>query len=181
MKKRLACILWIAAQLAAARLLADDGVAEVGIAQAAEDGLPRPTIGIAAPASPTLAFYLSLNYRCPAAMGQRQLFVSIADTAHFDEIPAGQPPPVTLRVDVPIDQLQWLAQPDLACATASDHRPPDHVDNSGIRFFRLHAGAAGFVTLTCRGDDGREAAANSTTPLDVWLSCPRPAEESAVR
>lgn len=173
--------LWIAAQFASGPLAASGTVADVGIAQALQDNLPRPIIGIAAQPGPALPFFVSLEYRCPAGMGRQQLFVSIADTARVEEIPVGQPSPVTLRLDVPFAQLQWLEQPEAACAAAEEHRPPDDADDRGIRYFRLHPGTTGAVTLTCRADDGREVVANAATPLDVWLSCPAPADPSALR
>lgn len=170
-----------AIQFAAEAALADGSVAEVGIGQAIGDNLPRPIVGVAATPGPVLPFHVALDFRCPAGMARQQLYVSIADTAQVVEIPAGQPPPVTLRLDVPIAQLQWLDPPAAACAAVREHRRPDETDANGIGYFRLHPGTTGFVTLTCRSDDGREAAANSTAPLDVWLSCPAPAERSALR
>lgn len=170
-----------ATQFPAGAALADGAVAEVGIGQAIGNNLPRPVVGAAAAAGPLLPFYVALDFRCPAGMARQQLFVSIADTAQVVEIPPGQPPPVTLRLDVPLDQLPWFDPPAAACAAAREHRPPDETDDQGIGYFRLHPGATGFVTLTCRAEDGREAAANSTTSLDVWLSCPAPAERSALR
>ena len=137
------------------------------------DGLPSfrtRSIGVAAAASPALTFYLSARFSCPAGTQQRTLFTSVADTSQTDEIPAGQPSPATVRLDVPLWQIPWLERPDLACADT--RRRPEETGENGTRYFRLRAATSGHVTLTCRDDAGRETAAEATTALDAWLSCP---------
>ena len=103
------------------------GVPEVALRQAAEaDGsaLPRPTVGVAAPDITALPFHLALNFRCPAGSGRQQLFVSIADTAHLEDV-SKAPSPLVVQLDVPMRELPWLAEPDSGCATVSDKRAPD--------------------------------------------------------
>jgi hypothetical protein len=158
---------------------ATEPIADVRVTQAIDDRFPRPTVGIAASAGPTLAFHLSLTYRCPADTREKSLFASIADTVHVEDIPPGQPSPVTVRIEVPIRQIPWLEQPGAACATIG--RRPDQVGSDGTGYFRLHAAATGFVTLTCRSGDGHESAADSSAALDVWLSCPPAPANSAAR
>jgi hypothetical protein len=173
----LASITVAVAQLAAAPLPAEDDLAEVSISQPVSDTLPRPTVGVAAAGGPTLAFFLSLEYRCPVGSNQRNLFLSIADTMQAIDIPAGQPSPVTVRVEVAMQQLPWLQRPDLACARVD--RRPDETGSGDIAYYRLRAEASGYVMLTCRNDANRESLAEATTPLDVWLSCPVVAEPAA--
>lgn len=149
---------------------------EVALRQATEaDGsaLPRPTVGIAAPDITTLPFHLALSFRCPAGTERQQLFVSIADTSHLEDV-SNTPSPLIVRVDVPMRQLQWLMQPDAECASVGDKRAPDEADDSGTRYFRLQASAASYAMLTCTGKDGKASAATMLVPLDVWLSCPAP-------
>ena len=148
--------------------------AQIVMTQASEvDGSPvqRATVGVAAPDAQTLPFYITLTYRCPAGTEREQLFVSIADTAGLQDATGG-PSPRTVRVDVPLKQLQWLAEPAKACDSVGDQRPPDEVDDSGTRYFRLHAGAAGYAAVTCRGKGGETSTATSSVSLDAWLSCP---------
>jgi hypothetical protein len=150
-----------------------NGPAAVALTQASEvDGTPlvRAIVGVAAPASATLPFHVSLDFRCPAGARREELFVSIADTARVQDA-TGSPSPRTLRVDVPLKQMQWLAQPERSCASIGGQRPPDEIGEDGTRFFRLHAGAAAYATVTCSDADS-VTTATSTTPLDVWLSCP---------
>ena len=135
--------------------------------------LPRPVIGAAAPGITTLPFHVALSYRCPAASDRPQVFVSIADSWRLQDA-SELPSPLVMRVDVPIRQVQWLMQPEAECANAEGKRKPDETDSGGLRYYRLPAHVAGFATLTCVAKDGSLAAVTSTTPLDVWLSCPAP-------
>lgn len=96
-------------------------------------------------------------------MEHQQLFVSIADTSRLQDA-TGIPSPVVMRIDVPLRQLQWLMQPAQTCSAVGEQRHPDEVDGEGSRLFRLHAGAAGYATLTCGGDGGNTAAATVAAP-----------------
>lgn len=158
--------------LAAPLPVAAFGPAEVGLAQApAAEGTPRPTVGVGSGALGRLPFHLSLTHSCPAGSARAQLFVAIADSSVLvDAGAAGEPRPVTL--EVPLRQLQWLAQPAAACRTVGAQRPPDDVGTDGLRYFRLHAGTTGFATVACSDADGRQATATTSLPLDIWLSCP---------
>lgn len=167
----------------AALLVITDGRAndraEIVLTQATASGgepLPRPVVGVASPGGATLPFHLALDFLCPAGMERQQFFVSIADTSRLQGA-TGSPSPQVVRIDVPLRQLQWLAQPERACGVVGKQRPPDEVTGEGIRLFRLHAGAAGYATVTCSGESGKTSAATASAPLDVWLSCP--AEEPA--
>lgn len=148
------------------------GTTEIALAQATGTGdPPRPTVGVGSPAGATLSFHVALTHHCPAGPAGTQLFVAIADTARLVEPgPPGVPQPVT--VDVPLRQLQWLAQPAAACRTVGAQRRPDETGGDGLRYFRLHAGTAGYATVTCRDDSGGTSSATTSAPLDVWLSCP---------
>jgi hypothetical protein len=164
---------WLAAILATPGGSAPSA-AELTVTQATEvDGqpLPRPLVGVATAGGPTLPFHVRLEYRCPPGTGRQQLFVSIADTTRLEDATAS-PSPRVIRIDVPFRELPWLTQPATSCNTVSERRRPDEVDSDGTRFFRMHAGAAGFATLTCWGADGAATEVTSITPLDVWLSCP---------
>jgi hypothetical protein len=154
-----------------------EGFVELRVEQVTSDIFPRPTVGVATGPVSTLPFYLSVGYRCPAGTDRRILFSSIADSAQQIEIGPDQPSPVTVRVEVSMRQIPWLAEPAAACAGMK--RRPDDVGNSGTRYFRLHAAAAGFVTLACHGESGLESAADAATALDVWLSCPAAADPAA--
>lgn len=149
------------------------GPADISLVQATVAGdapLPRPTVGAGEPARATLPFRLALTHRCPTGTTQTELFVSIADTARLVEAgPPGEPQVVT--VDVPMRQLQWLAQPSATCRTISERRRPDELGERGLEYFRLHAGTAGYATVTCRDDKGQPSSATTSAPLDVWLGC----------
>jgi len=137
--------------------------------------LPRPVIGVAAgAAAPVLPFHVALNYRCPAASDRPQVFVSIADSWRLQDA-SELPPPLVIRVDVPIRQVQWLMEPDAGCDGIDGKRTPDETDAEGVRYYRLAAYVTGFATVTCVAKDGSLSAATATAPLDVWLSCPAPA------
>ncbi len=147
--------------------------AEIAMTQASEmDGnpVPRAVVGVADPGEPTLPFHVALAYSCPAGTERQELFVSIADTANLQDATA-QASPRTLRIDVPLRQLQWLAEPATACDNIGDQRDPDEVDDGGTRYFRIRTGTAGYATVTCRGKS-ETSAATTSAPLDVWLSCP---------
>lgn len=133
--------------------------------------LPRPTVGVAFAGGSSLTFHLALTYHCPAGQKPGQLFVSIADTGQLVET-AGADSPQTIRMDVPVSQLSWLMERDLACDTVAGQRKADEIGTSGIRYYRLQAGTSGSATLLCAGQDGPQASAAASTPLDVWLSCP---------
>jgi hypothetical protein len=148
--------------------------AAIAVMQATEvDGTPleRALVGEAAPGAIALPFHLALDFRCPAGTERRQLFVSVADTVRLQEA-EGEESAQTLRVEVPLRQLQWLAEPALMCGNVARQRAPDEVGEGGLRYFRLHSGAAAYATVTCRGPGPRVAAATSSAPLDIWLSCP---------
>jgi hypothetical protein len=149
------------------------GPVDIALVQAtgsAEEPLPRPTIGAGAPATPALPFRVALTHRCPAGTASTELFVSIADTARLVEAgPPGEPQVVT--VEVPLRQLQWLDQPAATCNTVSARRRPDEVGQDGLEYFRLHAGTAGYATVTCRDEKGAPSSATTSAPLDVWLAC----------
>jgi hypothetical protein len=148
--------------------------AEVALSQATESAgqpLARPTVGEGSAPGAALPFHLALTHSCPTGSAASQLFVSIADTARLvDAGPPGTPQLVTL--DVPLRQLLWLAQPAAACRTVGAQRQPDETGTEGLRYFRLHAGTAGYATVTCRDGEGNASWATTSAPLDVWLSCP---------
>lgn len=117
----------------------------------------------------TLPFQLAADYRCPTGTKRTQLFLSIADTVRLVESPEVAVSQ-TLRLDVPLKRLQWLAQPAQLCTGIARQRAPDETTADGTRLFRLHAGAAAYATVTCHAENA-ETAATTSAPLDVWLSC----------
>lgn len=136
--------------------------------------LPRPGVGIGAAARPDLPFYLAVTWHCPLDTQPAGLLISIADTAHFEASPP--PSPRTLRVDVPLAQLDWFSQPAQNCHSAGSQREPDEVDDAGLYHYRLPAGTAAYATLTCRKPDGQTVGTTTTAPLAVWLRCEKPVE-----
>jgi hypothetical protein len=148
--------------------------AAIAVMQATEvDGTPleRALVGAGAPVGALLPFHVALDFSCPAGTERRQLFVSVADTVRMQDA-AEEASSQMLRVEVPLRQLQWLAEPARLCGSVAPQRPPDEFGDGGLRYFRLHSGAAAYATVTCRGPGPRVAAATSSAPLDVWLSCP---------
>jgi hypothetical protein len=129
-----------------------------------------PLVGVGAPPSPTVPFHVTLRFECPAGTERGRLFVSIADTALVEDAPPGASEQ-TVRLDVPLRQLQWLAEPGHHCDTTGEQRPPDDIDAGGARFIRLHAGAAAYASVSCRAREVVVSSATSSAPLDVWLSC----------
>lgn len=162
----------LAGLLACGAALAD--APDVTLTQALETAdvaLPRPTIGVAAPGQDSLAFHLTLDFRCPAGTPRTELLVTVADTVAAAEVPAGASPH-TLRVDVPLKQLEWLVRPEQICRGVQRQRRPDEIGSSGVHYFRLHAGTTAYATLLCAGAGDAASGATTSTPLDVWLSCP---------
>ena len=155
-------------------------VAAITVTQASVlDGnrVPPPLVGVAAPEGATLPFHVTMDFSCPAGTERGKLFVSIADTTRIEDPVIGTSRQ-TLRLDVPLRQLQWLAEPARYCVNVTEQREPDEVDGSGVRFFRLHAGAAAYATVTCLARQDVLSSATSSAPLDVWLSCPLAAPEA---
>lgn len=146
-------------------------VPQISLSQAIEaagTALPLPVVSPGFDAGASLPFHMTLTWRCPAGTARQQLFVSVADTVRLDEATAS---PHTVRVDVPVRQMEWLLPVQKACATTGSQRPPDQVGENGMRYWRQHAGVAAYATLLCAGKDGATGV-TTTAPLDVWLSCP---------
>jgi hypothetical protein len=133
-----------------------------------------PVVGTGGTPGPTLPFLLGVEYRCPWPDARQRLFVTVADSGEITDA-TGLPSPQTVRVEVPLRQLQWL-HPVKACRERAGVEGARGAD--GVRYYRLHARATAFATLTCTGPDDRTAMTMTTVPLDVWLGCP--AEESPV-
>ena len=151
----------------------------VRITQTSEsDGglLPRPIVGVASGNAASVPFQVTVTWRCPAGTKRQQLFVTAADAWRIDDV-REVPSPQTLQLDVPLRQMQWLTQTESACGNLADQRPPDETDASGIHYFRLAPGAAAYATVSCAPESGKPTMATSSTPLDVWLSCPADASD----
>lgn len=122
-----------------------------------------------------LPFHLGVEFDCPEPGGGRQLLLSIADTVRLADA-SNLPSPQTLRLDVPLRQLQWL-QPAKACRELPPARQP--VPGESVRYIRLRARALAFATLTCSGPSGQTHMSMASVPLDVWLGCEPPDADSA--
>ena len=155
--------------------------AQVALTQATEaDGepLPRPTVGPALEAGPTLPFNVAIDFRCPAGTQRQLLFLSIANTTRLEDATGSQPPRIE-QMDVPLRQLQWLTETGKTCAALHDSRRPDELADDGTRYYRMPASADGYATLTCEAEGGKQSTMTSSAPLDVWLACPVPVEVPA--
>lgn len=145
---------------------------DISLTQVMQEGgqpLPRPTTGVAAPGQEALPFHLQVAYRCPAGTVAAQLLLSAADTTRIEALARS---PLTVRLDVPVPQLEWLMTPGRSCNTLGRQRQPDETGSGGIRYYRLRAAATAYGTLLCRAGDGSDGGSTTSIPLDVWLSCP---------
>lgn len=135
------------------------------------EGSTDAVIGVAFPGGNSLGFELEMDYRCPSGTEGQQLFVSIADSMKTEAAPAGALPR-TVRMDVPLKQLEWLMEPGKSCRSLNPGRAPDWVDDRGIRYFRMPAAAMAYATLLCTRATAPAEGATTTQALDAWLSCP---------
>ena len=117
-------------------------------------------------------FSVTAEFDCPADTTGGHLQVSIADTTVRADFTAEENAwRRVLSIAVPARQLRGL-RPELFCPESGENPTPVQ---------RLKSKFTAQGALVCRTATGRQATAQSSTPLDAWLRCSPPPLQPTTR
>ncbi len=138
----------------------------IRVRQMTPAGIESGDPGLWTTESASVSFRLALRYRCTAPKTPRRVFVAVADSFVVEDIEPGSESSREVELAVPAGQLSGLDISSI-CDQRPDARP-----------VRLKEAFAATASLVCGSETESDGLVSGGTPLDVWVACALPEDES---